>query len=342
MKRDIKDLDLSELEALFREWKEPAYRARQVFSWIYQKRSADFSEISCLSLALRRKLDEEFYLRGLNPLKVLKSGDGTEKFLFKLWDGHLIEAVLIPAEGRNTGCVSSQVGCKYGCFFCASGMPGFKRNLSTGEILEEVLNFKDPTHIVFMGTGEPLDNYDNVLKAVRIINSPQGLNIGARKITISTCGLVPGIKRLAEEGLQVELSISLHAADRFLREKIMPVTRKYPLDELLETCRWYFRKTNRQITFEYTLVRGLNSDLQSAGNLSRILKGFDAKVNLIPANPVPELNISPPNKLEILLFRDALLKAGVNVTLRKPRGQDIDAACGQLRLRHEKKDNLRN
>jgi 23S rRNA (adenine2503-C2)-methyltransferase len=188
------------------------------------------------------------------------------------------------------------------------------------------------THIVFMGTGEPLDNYDNLLKAIRIMNSPYSFNIGARRITISTCGIIPGIKRLAEEGLQVELSVSLHAADDKTRTGLMPVSRIYPLGELIKACRDYARKTNRQVTFEYVLIKDLNSDLQSAQKLSTILAGFNNKVNLIPANPVRGMGIEPPNKLEILLFKDRLLKSGVNVTLRKPRGKDIDAACGQLRL----------
>jgi 23S rRNA (adenine2503-C2)-methyltransferase len=251
--------------------------------------------------------------------------------------------VVIPAEGRVTGCISSQVGCKFGCNFCASGLKGFKRDLSVGEIVEEVLSLKDNapeyllTHLVFMGTGEPLDNYDNVLKAIRIINSKESFNIGARRITISTCGVTPQIKRLSGEGLQIELSVSLHAADDKTRSQLMPVNKKYPLGQLMTACREYIRITNRQVTFEYCLMEGVNSDLQSARNLSILLKGMNAKVNIIPANPIKELGVNPPKKLEILFFCDYLKKHGVNVTLRKARGQDIDAACGQLRLRYDKK-----
>jgi 23S rRNA (adenine2503-C2)-methyltransferase len=209
-------------------------------------------------------------------------------------------------------------------------------------MIEEVLYSKNKsknkklTHLVFMGIGEPLDNYDNVLKAIRIINSPEGLNIGARRITVSTCGIIPGIKRLSAEGLQVELSISLHAPDDETRSQIMPVNKKYPVTELIKACKDYIKKTNRQITFEYVLIKNLNSDLQNAQKLSKILRGLNCKINLIPCNPIKELNIEPPNKLEILLFKDYLLKEGINATLRKPRGQDIEAACGQLRLRYEK------
>jgi len=207
-------------------------------------------------------------------------------------------------------------------------------------MLDEVVYLKNNspglTHIVFMGIGEPLDNYDNVIKAVRLINSPGGLNIGARRITISTCGIIPGIKRLAGEGLQLELSVSLHAADDKVRSRIMPVNKIYPLKGLMECCREYIKETNRQITFEYILIKGVNSDLLSAQNLIKIVKGLNCKINLIPSNAVREYKVEPPNKREALFFRDRLIKSGVNVTLRKPRGHDIEAACGQLRLRHEK------
>jgi 23S rRNA (adenine2503-C2)-methyltransferase len=261
-----------------------------------------------------------------------------------LQDNSLIEAVLIPTEKRISGCISIQVGCRFACRFCASGILGFKRNLTTAEMVGEVLmlknNSKDKklTHLVFMGTGEPLDNYDNVVKSIRIINSSYGLRIGARRITVSTCGIIPAIRRLSEEDLQVELSISLHASDDKARSMLMPVNKIYPLRDLMHACREYIKKTNRQITFEYVLVKGVNSDLQNARNLSKILKNLKlCKVNLIAANPIGELKVEPPNKLEILLFRSHLLKSGINVTLRSPRGQDIEAACGQLRLRYEKK-----
>ncbi|MFA5350842.1 MAG: 23S rRNA (adenine(2503)-C(2))-methyltransferase RlmN [Candidatus Omnitrophota bacterium] len=343
--QDIKELSLRELEEKLLSWGKPKYHAKQIFSWIYQKGAYEFNGMSDLPASLRKLLENEFYILGLNLAELQKSSDGTAKLLFELDDGNLIEAVNIPAAKRATGCLSSQAGCKFACEFCASGLKGFKRNLTSGEILDEVLYLKNNlsdaqlTHIVFMGTGEPLDNYDNLLKAIRVINSAHAFNIGARRITISTCGIIPGIKRLQDEDLQVELSISLHTADDKLRSKIMPVNRKYPLVGLIKCCHEYIERTNRQITFEYILVKGLNSDLLSAQKLAGLLKGLRlSKVNLIPANPVfkDAVKITPPSEKEVESFKDYLFKAGVNVTLRRERGQDIDAACGQLRLKYEK------
>ncbi|MDD4980239.1 MAG: 23S rRNA (adenine(2503)-C(2))-methyltransferase RlmN [Candidatus Omnitrophica bacterium] len=342
--RDIKDLSLSGLEAKLKNWEEPAFHARQIFSWIYKKGAADFSRMSDLPADLRKKLQDNFYLFGLKLTKKLESKDGTEKFLFALKDKNFIEAVAIPEKNRMTGCLSTQAGCRFACRFCASGLGGFQKNLSCGQMLEEALylknhsRYKKLTHLVFMGTGEPLDNYENVIKAIRIINSPDALGIGARRITISTCGIIPGIKRLAQEGLQVELSVSLHAADDKTRSEVMPINKKYPLKELITACRGYIQKTNRQITFEYILMQGINSGLQNARNLIKILKGLGlVKVNLIPANPIRELKVTPPAEGEIRFFRDYLVKGGLQVTLRRERGEDIEASCGQLRLRHAQK-----
>ncbi|MBU3958424.1 MAG: 23S rRNA (adenine(2503)-C(2))-methyltransferase RlmN [Candidatus Omnitrophica bacterium] len=342
--RDIKDLTLEELRQVLQGWKQAGFHARQIFAWIYKKGVKDFSQMSDLPADLRRRLQENFFILDFRLARVFQSGDGTEKSLFSLKDKSFIEAVIIPTEKRLTGCVSTQVGCRFNCRFCASGLGGFKRNLTTGEILGEVLYLKNNlghkrlSHIVFMGVGEPLDNYNNLLKAIRIINSGYSFNIAARRITISTCGIIPGIKRLADEGLQIELSVSLHASDDKTRSALMLVNRKYPLKDLIAACSEYIKKTNRQITFEYVLIKNANSDLQSARNLSTILKDLNlSKVNLIPCNTVRELKVGPPDKPQVLLFRDYLLKSGVKVTLRKPRGQDIEAACGQLRLRYEKK-----
>jgi 23S rRNA (adenine2503-C2)-methyltransferase len=299
--------------------------------------------MSDLPVDLRKKLQENFYISSLKLTKRLKSYDGTEKLLFELKDGNFIEAVIIPTEKRITGCISTQVGCKFACRFCASGTKGFKRNLSTSEIIEEVLYLKSIcqdkklTHIVFMGIGEPLDNYDNVIKAIRVINSPHTLNIGARRITISTSGLIPALKRLAGEGLQIELSVSLHAADDQTRSRLMPINKTYPLKDLITACRAYAALTNRQITFEYVLIKDVNSGLKNAVKLGKLLKSMECKVNLIPCNPIKELGMQPPEKGEILLFKDQLVESGINVTLRRPRGEDIEAACGQLRLSHEKR-----
>lgn len=342
--RDIKDLTLNELEAVLIGWNESLFRAKQIFSWVYKKGAGSFEQMSDLSVNLRKRLKEDFYIYSCEVAQELKSIDGTQKLLFRLKDKNYIEGVIIPAEGRITGCISSQVGCKFACGFCASGLSGFKRNLTAGEILEQVLFLKTYapenklTHIVFMGTGEPFDNYDNVLKAARIINSEYAFNIGARRITLSTSGIINGIEKLAGEKLQIEISVSLHAADDKTRSGLMPINKKYPLKELIGACKDYIEKTDRQVTFEYALIKGVNSALKDAQNLNKILKGLRlCKINLIPANPIRKLKIEPPNKPDILLFRDYLLKHGVNVTLRKPRGIDIDAACGQLRLRYEGK-----
>lgn len=315
----IKELSLEELKLVLEGWREPAFHARQIFAWIYKKGAAGFNDMSDLPLSLRKSLGERFRLFDLELKQVHEGRDSTKKLLLVLKDGFAIEAVIIPAEGRVTGCISSQVGCKYACSFCASGMLGFRRNLTSAEMVEEVLYLKNNspdkrlTHIVYMGTGEPLDNYDNVLKAIRTMNSAEAFGIGARRITISTCGVVPGIDRLAQERLQVELSVSLHAADDRIRSKLMPVNKVYPLGELIDACRRYSQKTNRQVTFEYVLLKNINSDLQSAQKLSRIMKGMDCKVNLIPFNCIKERSLEPPNKLEVLLFRDRLIKAGVQI-----------------------------
>lgn len=341
--KDIKELSIGELENYLQKWGQPAFHASQIFSWIYQKSIYDFDKMTNLSTNLKELLKKHFLINSLVLVNKQQSEDDTEKFLFKLEDGNLIEAVSIPTKDRVTGCISSQVGCKFCCFFCASGARGFKRNLEVAEIIGQIIFLKSNclhkklTHIVFMGTGEPFDNYDTILKAIRIINSKESLNIGARRITISTSGVIPGIARLAKEGLQVELSVSLHAAFDELRSKLMPVNKVYPLKYLLEACRKYIKQTNRQVTFEYILIDGINSDLKNAQELGKLLRGMNCKINLIPVNPVKELKIQPPEKPKIFGFKNSLLRAGINVTLRAERGQDIDAACGQLRFKYEKK-----
>jgi 23S rRNA (adenine2503-C2)-methyltransferase len=341
--QDIKELNLKELEDRLLARGMPKYRAKQIFTWIYKKGAFEFSAMSDLPVGLRNILAQEFFILDLKLADLQNSADGTTKFLFELKDNSFVEAVNIPAAKRVTGCVSTQVGCKFGCRFCASGLKGFKRNLSCGEILDEVLYLKNNagaaelTHIVFMGTGEPLDNYDNLLKSIRLINSPEGFNIGARRITISTCGLIPGIERLAQEKMQFELSVSLHAADDKARSEIMPVNKAYPLKDLIQACKVYMDRTNRQVTFEYILAKGVNAELAAADKLILLLKDLRlAKVNLIAANPVPELDILAPSSAQVDKFKEHLFKGGINVTLRRERGQDIAAACGQLRLKHEK------
>jgi 23S rRNA (adenine2503-C2)-methyltransferase len=342
MSRNITALTIEELKTEMARWQEAAFRAEQVFSWIYKKGVDDFAKMANLPVSFKTRLREHFHLFDIGLTRRQESTDGTAKYLFSLPDGNSIEAVVIPQGERATACLSSQVGCKFACSFCASGMLGFKRDLTAAEIINELLylknNSKDRkiTHVVFMGTGEPLDNYENVLRAIRIINAEYSFNIGARRITISTCGIVPAIKRLSEEGLQVELSISLHAADDRVRSRLLPVNKKYPLKDLIGACREYIHKTNRQVTFEYVLLNNINSSLQDAVKLATIVRGLNCKVNLIPCNRIEEFDLYPPSHSQAQQFKDCLCKAGVHVTLRRPRGQDIASACGQLRLRYEK------
>lgn len=337
---DIRNYSLEELEGVFKRWGLSGYRARQVFSWIYQERVSSFEAMTNLSLDLRSRLKERFIFRPLELEKLQESSDGTRKFLFRLEDGNLIESVLIPVKERLTACLSSQAGCPFSCGFCASGISGFKRNLETAEITGELLEIRRGlgrgralTNVVFMGTGEPLDNYENVLKAIRIINAPRGFNIGARRITISTCGIIPGIERLSGEGLQIELSVSLHAADNKTRSRLMPVNKKYPLKELISACREYAAATKRQVTFEYVLIKGLNCSREAADNLTRLLSGWECKLNLLVYNPVQEFPCQPADEREIEFFVWLLRKQRIMVTMRRSRGKDIDGACGQLRLK---------
>ncbi len=332
----ILDFSIHRIQKYLKEREVSAFVSRQIFSWIYKKGVYNFKCMTNLSHRLRTLLEQDFSILTLKPLAHQESGEGTEKFLFSLIDKCGIESVLIPTSRRLTACISTQAGCKFACRFCASGAAGWQRNLTAGEIIEQVLRLKDHAkrrinNVVFMGVGEPLDNYDNVLAAIRILNSSYSLNIGARKITISTCGLIPGIQKLANEDLQIELSVSLHAADDKTRTLLMPVNKTYSLKDLILTCRSYFKKTNRQITFEYTLIKGINSDLTQAKKLAKLLAGMDAKVNLIPVSTFKEKFV-PSDKFQVLFFRDALIKANIPVTIRRSRGSDIGAACGQLRL----------
>ncbi len=335
MAPSICDLTLAGLAAHLKVDGEPGYRALQVFDWIYKKRAFSWDAMSSLPAALRAKLSCRFPFPDVRQIDMRQSADGTRKFLFGLCDGQRVESVFIPAGKRATLCISSQAGCKFGCGFCASGLGGWKRDLTSGEILGQVLLAKkacadagEVTHIVFMGVGEPFDNYDNVLKAVRLLNAPEALHIAARRITISTCGVVPGIERLAAEGLQVELSVSLHASNDALRSRLMPVNRKYPLAALMKTCRAYARTTGRQVTFEYILIKDLTCTDACADELYKLLRGWLCKVNFIACNAVGELAFKPPSKDEGARFQASLKGRGIITTWRMARGQDIAAACG--------------
>jgi len=338
-KIDIKGLSLSELESELEKLGQEPYRARQISRWLYISGVKHFDEMTDTPSSLRALLKSKFHLTHLTALDLRRSLlDGTTKYLFKLEDGNTIETVFLPEKDRATICLSSQVGCKFGCVFCASAPFGFVRNLTTSEIAEEVLSVKREsrgaviTNLVFMGIGEPFDNYDNVMKAVRLFNSKDGFNIGARKITISTCGVIPGIKRLKEEKIQVELSISLHSPDDKVRSKLVPVNKKYPLGELMAACRDYTAATNRVITFEYVLLKGMNSSREDALGLIKLLRGLKSKVNVICYNRIMAGDYEAPSNPEVNAFIDTLKKGGVNVTRRKSKGEDIDAGCGQLRI----------
>jgi 23S rRNA (adenine2503-C2)-methyltransferase len=336
----IHGLFLPELEAFCKEQGQPAFRAKQIWDWLYAKRISSVDEMKNLPAPFRAQLAEHFSFQCLEKLETKGEPGETQKLLFKLGDNELIETVIIPAPRRqtNTVCVSSQVGCRFGCAFCASGQKGVIRDLSAGEIVGEVLEVSKllggrPDNVVFMGIGEPFDNYDEVLKAVRIMNHPDGLGIGARRITISTCGVVSGIQRLADEGLQVELSVSLHAPDEETRSRVMPVNETWPMEELLEVCRAYTDRTNRIITFEYTLIKDLNDSAVQARQLVKLLKKFPCRVNLIPLSPVEEFDGERPDSEAMKTFFEILENAGINTTLRDSKGSALKAACGQLRAR---------
>ena len=321
------------------------YRATQIFKWIYEKRVTNFDEMSDVSLSFREFLKDNYTLDKPKIFKKQVSSDGTIKLLLELKDGNKIETVLMRYNYGNVACVSSEVGCNMGCCFCASGLLKKKRELTVDELVGQVLVLDDllknenkrVTHVVVMGTGEPFDNYDNVLDFIRILNHPHGLAIGARHITVSTCGIVDKIKRYAHEGLQINLAISLHAPNDQLRNKIMPINFKYNLTELMEAVKYYEKVANRRVTFEYILLKGVNDSKENALELVNLIKGTLAYVNLIPFNPVEELKYKRSDSKTVHQFLDILMKNNVTATIRKEFGTDIDAACGQLRAKNEKK-----
>jgi len=343
-KTPLLDLTYEQLNGLLASWGEPAYRADQIWGWLYRSLAADFEEMTNLPRELRERLAEATLLRTMEPLGERVSADGfTRKVLFALRDDQTIESVLMHYEQRHTTCISTQVGCPFGCVFCATGQSGFVRNLTPGEIVEQVLYFarqlKDQgrrtnrpiTNVVFMGMGEPLANYEATWRAVETLTHHEGFNLGARRITISTVGLVTGIRRLAEEGTQIGLAISLHAATDELRDELVPINRRYPLTHLMAACRHYVERTRRRISFEYALIHGINDSPEQARQLARLLDGLLCHVNLIPLNPVPESLYQPSPQGRILAFQAELNRWKVSNTLRVERGADIQAGCGQLR-----------
>jgi 23S rRNA (adenine2503-C2)-methyltransferase len=334
-KKDIKDLALDALEGELESLGEAAFRARQIFAWLYRRGKATFGEFSDISRGLKDELEERYFIGRLEAVERLRAEDGVQKFLFRLPDGNRVETVLIPSGTRRTLCLSTQAGCRYRCAFCASGLDGFRRNLTPSEITGQVLFVKDvlgvePTNLVLMGMGEPLDNFDNVAAAVRIMNAPEGMGIAARRITISTCGIVPGIERLAKLDLQVNLSLSLHAVTDRLRDRLMPVNRKYPLEDLVRACEAYLESGGRMMTLEYVLIRDVNDMRNDAEGLAAIARRLRAKVNLIAYSPVPGLEFAPPEDAAVKEFVRWLEERRVQVTERRSKGADIAAACGQL------------
>lgn len=336
-KKDIASYSFEELQEEMLAIGEKGFRSRQIYSWIHEKLVDDFEEMTNLSKTLRQKLEAAYEIRRVKMEKrQISKIDGTNKFLFCLKDGNMVESVLMKYKHGNSVCISSQVGCRMGCRFCASTLDGLERNLTPSEMLRQVYQIQKITgervsNIVIMGTGEPLDNYDNFLKFIHMVSDEHGLNISQRNITASTCGIVPNIRRLAEEKLQITLALSLHGSNQEKRRSLMPVANKYELQEVLEACDYYFEKTGRRITFEYSLVHGVNDTPEDAKELMGILKDRNCHLNLIPVNPIKERNYEKPDKKSAENFKNKLEKNGINVTIRREMGSDIDGACGQLR-----------
>ncbi len=347
MKINLYGLTLPKLEALMVSLNQKPFRARQLYKWIYEKNEIDFFKMSDIAVSFQKVLYEKFCLTKPTVFVRQDSKDGTMKLLLEMEDGAKVETVLMRYNYGNVACVSSQVGCNMGCSFCASGLLKKKRDLKVEEMLGEVLVLNDLlkeegnnehiTHIVVMGTGEPFDNYDNVLDFVRICNDQHALAIGARHITVSTCGIVPRIRQYGKEGLQINLAISLHAPNNEIRNKIMKINKAYPLEEIIDAVKDYIESASRRVTYEYILLKGVNDSLENANELAKLIKPTFAYVNLIPYNEVNENEYKRAENKDVHAFMDRLIKHGVNVTIRKEFGSDIDAACGQLRAKNEVK-----
>lgn len=338
-KTDIKSLNQKELEAYLVSLGEKAFRAKQIYSWLHIKHVASWEEMTDISKKSREKLQENCDLTVLKQVEVQESKlDRTRKYLFSLNDGNMVESVLMRYKHGNSVCISSQVGCRMGCRFCASTLDGLVRGLSPAEMLEQIYRIQKDigervSNVVVMGTGEPMDNYENFLKFIHLLSDENGLNISQRNITVSTCGIVPNMRRLAEEKLQITLALSLHASSQEKRLELMPVANKYSLEEVIEACKYYFDQTGRRITFEYSLVGGVNDTEEDARQLGLLIKEVNCHVNLIPVNPIKEREYVQSDTHVISNFKNKLEKYGINVTIRREMGRDIDGACGQLRQR---------
>ena len=340
-KKDIRAYTYEQLQEELSGIGEKAFRGKQIYEWLHVRLADSFDEMTNLSKALREKLEAQYVILPVEPAARQESKlDGTNKFLFRLWDGNMVESVLMRYKHGNSVCISSQVGCRMGCRFCASTIDGLERNLSPSEMLGQIYQIQKMigervSNVVIMGTGEPLDNYENFLTFIRLLTDEHGLHISQRNITVSTCGIVPRMYDLAKEKLQITLALSLHGSTQEKRKQLMPVANKYDLQEVLEACDNYFQETGRRITFEYSMVHGVNDTEEDARELSALLKHRNCHLNLIPVNPIKERDFERPDRKNALNFKNKLEKSGINVTIRREMGSDIDGACGQLRRRYE-------
>lgn len=340
-KTDIKSLNREELQKLLADMGEKPFRAKQIYAWLHQRLVTSFQEMTDISKKLQDALQEKCELTCLKKAEMQESAiDGTRKYLFELADGNMIESVLMRYKHGNSVCISSQAGCRMGCRFCASTLDGLVRNLTPGEMLDQIYRIQADTgervsNVVVMGTGEPLDNYENLLRFITMLTDENGLHISQRNVTVSTCGIVPNMRRLAEEKLQITLALSLHASNQEKRKALMPVANKYEIHEVIDACRYYFEQTGRRITFEYSLVSGVNDTAEDAGELAKLVKHLNCHLNLIPVNPIKERDYVQPDTEAIHNFKNKLEKYGINVTIRREMGRDIDGACGQLRKRYK-------
>ena len=340
MGTDIKSMTLEELKTEMERMGEKSFRAAQLYDWMHCKLASGYDDMTNIPLSLRKKLESEYPYVSLTPVEIQESRlDGTKKFLFALSDGNVVESVWMKYKHGNSVCISSQVGCKMGCRFCASTLDGWERNLLPSEMLDQIyaitrLTGERVSNVVVMGTGEPMDNFENLLTFIHILTEEHGLHISQRNITVSTCGIVPKMRELADKGLTITLALSLHATTDEKRRQLMPVANTYHMDELMEACAYYFEKTGRRITFEYSLVAGVNDTPEDAVQLSALAGPLNCHVNLIPVNPIKERNYRQSGQEEILAFKNKLEKNRINVTVRREMGRDIDGACGQLRRRY--------
>lgn len=345
-KTDIKSMDLEELKTFFSDMGEKAFRAKQVYEWLHVRQVESFEEMTNLSKTLRERLDETCRIITLRKEQVqISKLDGTRKYLFLLEDGNVIESVLMKYKHGNSVCISSQVGCRMGCRFCASTLDGLVRGLAPTEMLDQIYQIgKDIgeriSNVVVMGTGEPMDNFDNLVKFITLLTDENGLHISQRNLTVSTCGIVPRMRELADKKLAITLALSLHASNQKKRLELMPVANKYDIHEVIDACRYYFEQTGRRVTFEYSLVGGVNDTKEDAKELTELIHGMNCHVNLIPVNPIRERDYVQSNAHVIEAFKEKLERSGLTVTVRREMGRDIDGACGQLRRKYKENQRL--